>query len=284
LWWFAYKYRYKKGNKAFYFAHNNKLEIAWTIFPAIIFTGLIFYGLSIWNKATTLPSDDEDKIVIELYARQFDWTARYTGADGVLGEANYTMIAGNNSLGIVMKETIEDQLIAIGEELERIDKELAKFPTKDKIAELETAKARSISQLKMVSDYKRKLESQTFNEAYDDIVINPGGEIHIPKGKKIELKMRSQDVIHSAYLPHFRVHMYCVPGLETSFSFVPTMTTFEMQEKLGNRDFDFLLFCNNICGAAHWNMQMNIIVQEEADFNRWLSEQKSFREVYIASN
>ncbi len=284
LWYFAYKYRFKKNNKALYFAHDNKLEIAWTIFPAIIFTGLIFYGLTIWNAAMSLSSDDEDKIIIELYARQFDWTARYTGADGVLGEANYTMISGNNSLGIVTKETIDDQLNAINEEIERIDREIARFPAKERLKDLEVARARSINQLKVVSDYKRKLESQSFNEAYDDVVINPGGEIRIPKGKRIELKMRSQDVIHSAYLPHFRVHMYCVPGMETSFSFVPTITSFEMQKKLGNKDFDFLLFCNNICGAAHWNMQMNIIVEEEEDFNRWMAEQKTFREVYLASN
>ena len=112
--------------------------------------------------------------------------------------------------------------------------------------------------------------------------------------------MRSQDVLHSAYMPHFRAQMNCVPGMVTQFSFTPTMTTSEMRntedmiEKVANINsirskkstqllaegktaldpytFDFLLLCNKICGASHYNMQMKIVVDSPEDYKKWLKE------------
>ena len=55
-------------------------------------------------------------------------------------------------------------------------------------------------------------------------------EFHIPVNREIEFKMRSRDVIHSAYLPHFRAQMNCVPGMITEFKFKPTKTTAEMRK------------------------------------------------------
>ena len=52
-----------------------------------------------------------------------------------------------------------------------------------------------------------------------------------------------------------------------------------MQEITGNPDFQYTLLCNKICGAAHYNMKMDIIVESEEDYNKWLSEQKQFLEV-----
>lgn len=277
LWYFCFKYRYKSTNKAFHYSHNNKLEVAWTVFPAIIFCTLIFYGLKIWNDAVASEIEG-DKITLELYARQFDWTARYAGEDKELGEANYTMISDKNSLGLLTTETIEEQLALIDTKKKELEAEMAKFPAPDKLEEMKTAMGRLIHQLKNVSSFKRENAKIPYTKAYDDVVINPGGEIHIPVGRPVELKMRSQDVIHSAYLPHFRVHMYCVPGMITGFSFVPTITTVEMQEKLQNKDFDFLLYCNNICGSAHFNMQMKIIVETEEQYNKWIKEQATLKQ------
>ncbi len=277
LWFFAFRYRYRKGNVAYHYAHNNKLEMIWTIVPAIVFCGLIFYGLKIWND--TLGSEIEgEKVTIELYAKQFDWTARYAGKDKELGDANYTMISDVNSLGLITTETIEAQFNAINEKRTEVLNQINNFPLPAELAELDKQLIRYNHQLQMIKDFRRKNEETKFIKAYDDVVIAPGGEIHIPVGKPIELKMRSQDVIHSAYLPHFRVHMYCVPGMTTSFSFIPTTTTAEMKQKLNNPNFDFLLYCNNICGSAHFNMQMKIIVETEEEFERWNKSQATFAE------
>ena len=113
--------------------------------------------------------------------------------------------------------------------------------------------------------------------------------------------MRSQDVLHSAYMPHFRAQMNCVPGMVTEFAFKPTYTTVEYRElpfmvkKVANinairtkksaelvakgetaldpYEFDFLLLCNKICGASHYNMQMKIIVDTPEDYAKWLKKQ-----------
>ncbi|MDF1676250.1 MAG: cytochrome c oxidase subunit II [Vicingaceae bacterium] len=112
--------------------------------------------------------------------------------------------------------------------------------------------------------------------AKDDKVVR--GEIHLPVGVPVQFIFRSIDVIHSAYMPHFRAQMNCVPGVKTQFNFVPTITTKEMKKITNNEDFNYILLCNKICGAAHYNMQMDIIVESKEDYEKWLAEQKQFAE------
>ena len=112
--------------------------------------------------------------------------------------------------------------------------------------------------------------------AKDDKVVR--GEIHLPVGVPVQFVFRSIDVIHSAYMPHFRAQMNCVPGVKTQFNFVPTITTKEMKKITNNKDFNYILLCNKICGAAHYNMQMDIIVESKEDYEKWLAEQKQFAE------
>lgn len=128
----------------------------------------------------------------------------------------------------------------------------------------------------MVIEFKQKSADHSYRSAYDDIVFQD--TIFLPVNKTIELHLRSQDVIHSAYLPHFRVHMYCVPGVKTGFTFTPTITTAEMRAKLGNPNFNYLLYCNNICGSAHYNMQLPIVIVTEEDFTKWLNNKKTIGE------
>lgn len=241
LHYFAYKYRGKQGQVATYFADNNKLEFIWSAIPAVVLAVLIFYGLYAWSDIMFVKEEDhQDAIVIELYAKQFSWEARYAGEDNVLGKANVRYIEGVNTLGVDMGDP----------------------------------------------------------NAQDDKVVT--GEFHIPKGKRIIFKMRSQDVLHSAYMPHFRAQMNCVPGMVTNFSFIPTRTTVEMREDedmvkkvdhinkirqkksleliaqgktaLDPYTFDYLLLCNKICGASHYNMQMKLVVDTPEDYKKWLAE------------
>ncbi|PKP51724.1 MAG: cytochrome C oxidase subunit II [Bacteroidetes bacterium HGW-Bacteroidetes-12] len=110
--------------------------------------------------------------------------------------------------------------------------------------------------------------------AKDDKIVK--GEFHLPVGVPVQFVFRSQDVLHSAYMPHFRAQMNCVPGLKTQFNFIPTITTEEMKKITNNENFEYILLCNKICGAAHYNMQMDIIVESKEDFEKWLAEQKEF--------
>ena len=248
LHYFSYKYRGEKGKKALFYADNEKLEMIWTIIPVFVLAGLILYGLYTWTDIMTVEENDE-ALIVELYAQQFNWKARYAGEDGVLGDANVRFLQdfeGRNLVGI----------------------------------------------------------DATDPNGFDDVVVQ---ELHLPVGREVIFKMRSQDVLHSAYMPHFRAQMNCVPGMITEFAFTPNTTTEQMRldpditakvkkinkirvekskELLASGDssldpyeFDFLLLCNKICGASHYNMQMKIIVETEKEFEQWMISQQTFAEV-----
>jgi len=214
---FLSKFAWGKDRVAEFFTHSNKLEIIWTTIPIIALTILISYGLYNWNSIMEPVGADEDHVLIEVYARQFDWTARYAGEDNKLGRAHISFIEGANFLGV----------------------------------------------------------DESDPSCKDDKIVK--GEFHLPIGKPVQFVFRSQDVIHSAYMPHFRAQMNCVPGLQTLFNFTPSITTAEMREITENEEFDYILLCNKICGSAHYNMQMNIIVESQEDYDKWLAEQKTFQ-------
>ena len=235
IYYFTFKYRGIKGRKAVFYADSHKLEMWWTVTPTVVLSVLIVYGLWTWNNVQDL-SNAENPLIIEVYAKQFQWEARYAGADKQLGIGHVNFIKGINTMGVDM----------------------------------------------------------TDKNAADDIPVR---ELHLPKGRKVIFKFRSQDVLHSAYMPHFRAQINCVPGMTTSFGFTPTVTTEEMRlnedtkakfdaiNELriseGNEtvEFDYLLLCNKICGASHYSMQMKVVVEEEEDFNNWLKEQKTLAQV-----
>ncbi len=84
LFYFAWKYYGRKNGKAEFFAHDNKLEMIWTVVPAIVLAFIIIFGLKYWNEIME-KSTDTKSVKIELYSKQFDWTARYAGADNTFG-------------------------------------------------------------------------------------------------------------------------------------------------------------------------------------------------------
>ncbi|MGB5371518.1 MAG: cytochrome c oxidase subunit II [Flavobacteriaceae bacterium] len=240
LHYFGYKYRGQKNKKALFYADNDRLEFIWTIIPVIVLAGLILWGLYTWTTIMDV-NEEDDPLIVELYAQQFNWTARYGGADNVLGSANVRMI------------------------------------------DIDRANVLGLD------------ESDSY--ATDDVIVK---ELHLPVGRKVNFKMRSQDVLHSAYMPHFRAQMNCVPGMTTEFSFTPIKTTEEMRldpdvvdkvkrtnairaERAANGEdnsepweFDYILLCNKICGKSHYNMQMKIIVETQEEYDAWMAGQQSF--------
>ena len=101
-------------------------------------------------------------------------------------------------------------------------------------------------------------------------------EIVVPVNKPVRINLIAQDVIHSFYLPWFRVQINAVPGLPTFFQFVPTITTDDMRTKLDNPTFEYKLYCNKICGGNHFNMQKVFRVVKEAEYQDWISKQKPY--------
>ncbi len=101
-------------------------------------------------------------------------------------------------------------------------------------------------------------------------------ELHIPVGKEVLLQIRAKDVIHSVFLPHFRVKMDAVPGMPTHFKFKATLTTAEMREKLKNPDFNYEMACTEICGKGHFSMRFPVVVETEEEYERWKLSQESW--------
>ncbi len=104
LFWFAFKYQERDGNKAFYFPHNNKLELLWTTVPAIFLTILVVFGLKFWFKVTG--DAPKDAVVVEITGHQFAWDMRYPGKDGKLGKKNYKLY--NQPSGNTLAVDFED--------------------------------------------------------------------------------------------------------------------------------------------------------------------------------
>ncbi len=98
LFYFSYKYRYKKEKKALYYPDNVKLEIAWTLIPAVVLTLLVIGGLQTWRSVMReAPKDAE---VVEILGFQFAWRARYPGPDNQLGAYDYRRITAVNEFGL----------------------------------------------------------------------------------------------------------------------------------------------------------------------------------------
>lgn len=232
LFFMGFKYYGREGQKATYYAHNNKLEMIWTGVPAIVLFIIIFLGIKLWDGVMA-PAAKEANLV-EIYAQQFNWKVRYSGNDNELGKANYRLIRDDNELGI----------------------------------------------------------DTTDATAFDDIIVND--TLFLQVDKEVNFHIRSRDVLHSAYFPHFRAQMNCVPGMSTNFHFKPVRTTAQMRKepsviklmakvnearvKAGNEpvEFDYLLLCNKICGVSHWNMQLKIVVGTKEEYEAYMKRHQPF--------
>jgi len=213
LFVFAYKYQEQDGRKAFFFPHNNKLELLWTTVPAIFLTILIVFGLKYWYKMTS--DAPKDAVLVEITGHQFAWDMRYPGKDGKLGKKNYKLY--NQPSGNTLAVDFQDP------------------------------------------------------ESHDDVRTT---EMHLPVGRPVKLVINAMDVIHDVGLSHFRMKMDAVPGIPTTMWFTPKYTTEEMKKRSGNPNFVYEISCDQMCGKGHFSMRGVIVVESEADYQKWLDSQK----------
>ncbi|MBL6445100.1 cytochrome c oxidase subunit II [Fulvivirga sp. 29W222] len=216
LFVFSFKYQHKEGSRATFFPDNVKLEILWTVVPAIVLATLVFTGLRAWNNITAPASEDAE--VIEVMGYQFAWAVRYPGVqDNQLGDYDFRLI--NDKEGNLFGMDVTDE------------------------------------------------------NSYDDFVPL---EMHVPKGKEVLLNIRARDVLHSVFIPHFRLKMDAVPGMPTHFKFTATKSTEEMRSELGDPEFDYFITCTEICGRGHFSMKLKVIVEEPEDYEAWKAAQPTW--------
>lgn len=230
LFYFAYRYNESHGHEAYFYPHNNTLEVIWTVIPTIVLTGLIAMGMYEWMHIFNPEARDKNMMVVEATGKQFNWMLRYSGKDGKFGERiiDTDHVSPTNELGINWEDP----------------------------------------------------------KSHDDFMAD---KLYLVKNKPVLMKLGAQDVLHSFFLPHFRVKMDCVPGIPTEFYFVPTKTTEEMRDFLKTKPwwntinpetglprwqtFKYELACAELCGKSHYGMQRDVVVVEQKEYDEWLAKQ-----------
>ncbi len=111
LFVFAYKYQEDTNRKVVFFAHSTKLELIWTVIPAIALTVLVVIGLRNWFLFTGEPP--KNAMVVEVTGKQFGWIYRYPGKDGSFGKKYYKNIDNaSNSLGLIWDDELaQDDIV-----------------------------------------------------------------------------------------------------------------------------------------------------------------------------
>ena len=238
LFYFAYRYNESRVSQAYFYPHNNTLEVVWTIIPTIVLTGLIAMGMYEWFEIFNKDSRAKNTLVIEATGKQFNWILRYSGKDGKFGERliDTAHVTPTNELGINWEDP----------------------------------------------------------KSHDDFFSD---KLVLVKDRPVLMKLGAQDVIHSFFLPHFRVKMDCVPGTPTEFYFVPTMTTEDMRKYLSTQPwwqsinsetgqprwqtFKYELACAELCGKSHYGMEREVVVVTQPEYDEWLSKQTSIYDATV---
>lgn len=124
--------------------------------------------------------------------------------------------------------------------------------------------AYSLGQTRLITDSEAmiiKVRAQQFSWTFE----YPNGvvstELHLPVWKQVVLKMESVDVIHSFWVPEFRIKQDVVPGRITEYRITPSL------------EGDFMVRCAELCGSNHAYMETPVIVSSQAGYDEWMSEQ-----------
>lgn len=99
--------------------------------------------------------------------------------------------------------------------------------------------------------------------------------LRLPVNRPALLHLTSKDVVHSFAVPEFRVKHDTIPGMSIPIHFTPTMTTAELREQTGDETRGFQIVCSQLCGVGHYSMSGVVIVEPEADVQKWLAERSA---------
>ena len=258
----------------------------WTVVPAAVLAVIIILGLKTWNSVTD--NAKKESIRVELFSRQWTWIARYSGDDNTLGNFDYKLTTAKNQLGLLTSNTIDSAIFEMEYGVEGIktledklnDNTIMLVPEEKELMIVKLDRKERLIRLlyQMKARHNKKVDAF----AWDDIIEEK--TLYLCENKEYEFIFRSQDVIHSAYFPHFRAQMNTVPGLTTRFKFTPNITTKQMRVIKQDNNFDYILLCNKICGTAHYNMFMKVVVLPEEEYVIQMNKMKAentFKHLYF---
>lgn len=127
LFWFSFKYQESEKREVLFYPHNNKLEIIWTVIPAIVLTVMVGYGLFYWYRITG--DAPKNAVQVEVTGKQYEWIFRYPGKDNELGKKYYKNInaAKENPLGQLWEDAANHDDIVLNQEMHLVVNKPVKF-------------------------------------------------------------------------------------------------------------------------------------------------------------
>jgi cytochrome c oxidase subunit 2 len=236
LFWFSYKYKEDKNRIAYFFPHSLKLEIYWTVIPAVVMAYLVIQGLIAWNSTMADIKPGEEHIEIEATGYQFAWDVRYPGADGKIGTKNYKLIdTGSNPLGQDWTDEKNHDDFFVGDELV--------LPVGKKIRVRITAK-----------DVLHNFYLPHFRVKMDAIPGLPTHFIFTP------IKTTAE----------YRQELKNYPEWQEPAD--PTDPESPQRWEV----FDYELACSELCGTGHWSMRKRLTIVSEEEYEAWFAQQQSY--------
>lgn len=242
---FLVRYRHRPGRRATYIHGNQKLEIVWTLIPSAILVLIAAFSQNIWSqmKSPALMPTGDDVVRVRVVARQFNWFFQYPGPDGKFGETD-----------VHWRQDSGDAAAQIG--LRRGNPEYFM----------------SEAQLQALRDDSQQASLlEPDPNAYDDICTTTS--MYVPVNKKVHVELTSKDVLHSFFLPNFRVKQDAVPGLTGHVWIHSTVTSAEVVGRDANGEAKpFDIVCAELCGANHYTMQGLLFVVSDQEYQQWLED------------
>ncbi len=246
LFWFAYKYRGRKGRVALYFPHSNKLEIIWTAVPAVVMTFLVVGGLDAWNEVMADVGENEEHIEIEATGMQFAWIMRYPGPDGALGTKYFKNITASNSLGMDFNdEKCWDDIVSSA------PGEVIKLPVGKKVRVRITAR-----------DVLHNFDIPHFRVKMDAVPGLPTYFVFTPTITTEEYR-ENLSVLKKDGTPMYP-EWYELSDPE------------DPESNKRYEDFQYELACAELCGKGHYSMRRIIEVVSEEEWREWMAGQTSY--------
>ena len=238
LFWFAYKYAAKKGRKVLFIPENHTLEKWWTGIPAVVMCGLVIFGLSAWNEATSDVTPGEDFVEIEATAHQFAWEIRYPGKDKVLGEKYFrNIVPGVNDLGINFNDANSHDDIYLS------SSDMIVLPKGRKVRVRITAQ-----------DVLHNFAMAHFSVKMDAIPGLPTYFVLTPTMTTEEYRQNLK-----------KYKEYHVP-------YDPTDPTGPKKWE----SFNFELSCQELCGKGHFSMRRIVKIVSPEEYETWLATKTAF--------
>lgn len=242
LFYFAWKYQRRRGQKSLFLSHDNKLEVIWTVIPAVVMTFLVVGGLDAWNEITAdVPEDatpslyangENEYIEIEGTGYQFAWHLRYPGPDGLLGARDYKKINAVNPLGQIWTD----------------EKNLDDFhPSEIVLPVGKEIRVRITSR-----DVLHNFYLPHFRVKMDAVPGLPTYFVFTPTTTTEEFRQGLRE-----YPEYNEIDP-------------------EDGEKMMWETFDFELACAELCGSGHYSMRRVVKIVSQDEYEAWLAEQSSY--------